>query len=118
MQVENHKDGGFYHIEIETEPRVVREAIEKRLDFVRQELGFPDDLAPLKVDEGALNRLEQISQNSPGLALLALRLAVQQVLPTKTIPCTITSEDIDSLGITTEDLEQLWDSPLRDAIII
>ena len=122
MSSENPKgekeDNGFVVLEMRTEPGFIHKAVQKRLDFVTAQAGLPPDQAPLKLDESAFARLEELSNNSIGLALLALRLTFQRVLPSKTMPCTLTAADIDSLGITTEDLEQLWDDPLRDAVVI
>lgn len=105
-------------IEMKMEPGFVRKAVQRRLDFATTQAGLPLDEAPLKLDEDAFARLEELSNNSIGLALLALGLAFQRVLPFKKIPCTLTAADIDSLGITTEDLKQLWDDPFRNAVTI
>jgi len=112
------EDVQMHVVELRAEQGFIRRAIQARLDFISKLEGVPSDQAPLQLDDSAFTRLEELSQNSVGLALLALRLTCERVLSARSLPCTLTAADVDNLGMSSEDLEELWDHPLRDAAIV
>ena len=107
---------GIKVVRIPDEPSNIREAIQKRLDSTAQSAGSTE--SPLTIDDGGFKVLEEISRGNIDFALYAFRKVIEAVMGNKELPCTITADDIRGLGLTYEQIDAIWDSPERDAIII
>ena len=96
----------------------IKKVIEKRIRFAEEQTKIPKDHA-LVVDESAYDTIFEISRNSIGLALLLLRLTLEnRPIYQGKPPYRLTSDHVRSMGFTYESLAQYWDSQLRDATII